>query len=119
MENDVTTLLLSGLSKQQFIAYFIWAFAGWLLSFTISVRNAVVKKNDNKWEWSKFWKGMWRVLGGLISLAAGIIFFEKLAGLMFDSETPIILTAWSSFAIVGLGSERLGKVFGSFIQGKK
>ncbi len=118
MEEDVTNLLLVGLSKAEFIAYSIWGLVGMLMSFGWSVVKVTTKKTT-KWNWSRFWSGGKRLGLGILSVAVGVVFFEKVAGFMLASDTPIQLTAWGSLTIVGLGSDKVGRFLASFIPGKK
>ena len=117
MGEEVVDILLVDLTMAEFLGYFIWAMIGHLMSFGWSVGMAVNKAKE--WSWSRLWQQGKRFGLGVLSVIAGVIFFEKLAGFMLDSETPINLTQWGALTIVGLGSDRLGKVFASFIPKKK
>lgn len=119
MEEDLTKLLLAGLTRTEFIAFFIWGVVGMIMSFGFSVIYNTKVKDKESWNWKKLWSGGKRFGLGLLTVAAGVIFFEKLAGFMLDSDAPIKLTQWGALTIVGLGSDRLAKVFASFIPKKK
>ena len=119
MDEEITKLLLVGLTKAEFIAYFIWGVAGMLGSFGANVIYKTKVKTKQPWSWKKFWSGGMRLGLGLLWVAIGVVFFEKVAGIMLASEAPIQLTAWGSLTIVGFGSDRIGKTLSSFMQGKK
>ena len=114
MNEDIAGLLLNGMPFTKFIGYFIWAFIGAMLLFWISVRKAI--NNDpgtpNKWNWRYIWKGMSKIPLTMVVMAVSIIFWNpQISNLLF--EEPTELTLWSSFFIIGFGSEKIkNAVFG-------
>lgn len=115
MEEDVVKILLNGVPLNQFIAFYIAGGVGAILSFAINVGEAVKKDKatPSKFQLSKLKLKALRILGAVISLAAGIVFWPQISGFLLSSETPIELTLWSAF-IVGMGADQLGKKLSSF-----
>lgn len=115
MEENVAKILLNGVPLNQFIAFYIAGAVGGILSFAINVGEAVKKNSTtpSKFQWSKLKFKVLRIVGAMISLAAGIVFWPQISSFMLSSETPIELTLWSAF-IVGMGADQLGKKLSSF-----
>ncbi|KKM12619.1 hypothetical protein LCGC14_1719890, partial [marine sediment metagenome] len=66
----------------------------------------------NKWNWRYIWKGMSKIPLTMVVMAVSIIFWNpQISNLLF--EEPTELTLWSSFFIIGFGSEKIkNAVFG-------
>ena len=108
MDENITKVLLNGMPYAEFIGYYIWAFIGAMLLFWISVRKAI--NNDpvtpTKWSWAHIWKGVSKIPLTMVIMAVSIIFWNpQISNLLF--EEPTELTLWSSFFIIGFGSEKI------------
>jgi len=109
MDGDaIVQKLLNGVPVDDFIAFFIAAMVGFLLTFGFDVKQGVKKstKTPNKWDWPSFWKGWRRMAQSVILIAASIVFWPQISRFLLDSETTIHLTLWSSFGI-GMGLDRI------------
>ena len=108
MEEDIAKVLLNGMPPTEFFGYFIWAFIGAMLLFWISVRKAINSDpgTPNKWNWRYIWKGLSKIPLTMVIMAVSIIFWNpQISNLLF--EEPTELTLWSSFFIIGFGSEKI------------
>jgi hypothetical protein len=98
-----------------FLVYFGIATLGALSSFAYSVVKAI-KTNaytPNKFEWKYFWSGAVRTILAMIALAIAIVEWDKVSGLIFDSETAIDLTLWSAFLLGTLADRLMDMLLGS------
>ena len=109
MEDPIINDFLNGMPFREFIVLYVWALFGALLSFAWTVIRAV--KNDtrtsHKFEWQYFWKGAIRTIATVITMAVAIVFWPEISGILFQSETPIELTSWAAFFVIGVGSDKI------------
>lgn len=108
MEEDLAKILLNGMPFAEFIGYYVWAFIGAMLLFWISVRKAINSdpNTPNKWSGKHIWKGVSKIPLTMVIMAVSIIFWNpQISNLLF--EEPTELTLWSSFFIIGFGSEKI------------
>jgi len=110
MNDQVIEKMLNGVPVSDFIAYFLWALIAMFIVFGINVGSNAKKTG---WSWPSFWAGWKRILINLLLIAAGIVFWPNISSFIFQSETPIELTMWSSFGL-GLGLDQ----FRSWIKAK-
>jgi len=110
MEDQIVEKMLNGVPLADFIAFYLWALIAMLITFGVGV-GANAKKSG--WNWKSFWAGWKRILINLLLIAAGIVFWPNISSFVFQSETPIELTMWSSFGL-GLGLDQ----FRSWIKSK-
>jgi len=107
---EVTKILLNGISIPNFIAFYIMGVAGAIVSLGFSVESGIRKNTTtpNKFSWGALKVKTGRIIIAAITIALGIIFNKEILSFMFSSEAPVELTLWSSL-IVGMGWDRLGK----------
>jgi len=74
-DGDVIKILLNGIPLSTFIAFYISGLLGSILSYSISVRVAIRtdSKTSNTFKWKEFKLKIWRVITGVIALAAVIV----------------------------------------------
>lgn len=115
MEENVTHIILKEMPVLTFLVFFGIAIAGAISSFAYSLVKAI--QTDTKtpftFKWKHFWTGAIRTFVSLIIIALAIVEWDKVSSLIFDSESPVLLTAWSAF-LLGTLTDRLSEmIFGS------
>ena len=108
--DEVSSLLLEGMSKAEFVTYYLVAVAGAMLFFMYNLYEQLRldPKGRQPWSWRKFFGGSIRIVMSLISLVFAVLYFEKMSMIMFQSDSPVRLTGWSAFTL-GIGFDRIWK----------
>ena len=108
--DEVSNLLLEGMSKAEFVTYYLIAIVGAMLFFMYNLYEQLFLTPGGRqpWSWHKFAKGSLRVVMSLISLIFAVLYFEKASMILFQTESPIKLTGWSAFTL-GIGFDRIWK----------
>jgi putative Mn2+ efflux pump MntP len=113
--------LLNGVPVEDFIAFYIAAFVGFAIVYLfIDVRQGVKKSpsTPNKWNWRAFFKGWKNMMGSMLLIAVGIVFWPNISTFMLETEEPVNLTIWSAF-IVGVSLDRLRAYIHTLRSGNK
>jgi hypothetical protein len=114
--DEVVKILLNGIPLTKFIAFYIVGLVGAIISFGINVGQAVRrdKSTPSKFKFSHLKIKFIRWVTTILLLAVGIVFNKEILGGVFESETSIELTLWSSL-LVGMSTDQIGK----YLSGKK
>jgi len=122
MDQDVIIeKLLNGVPVNDFIAFYIAAFVGFAIVYMfVDVKQGIKNsaKTPNKWSWAAFFKGWKNMMGSLLLIAVGIVFWPNISTFMLETEEPVNLTIWSAFGM-GVGLDRLRAFIHSLRTGTK
>lgn len=109
--NEVTQILLNGMSISFFIAMLIASFLGVLVLFLSDVVMAVKydSRTPKKFEFGYMFKtGAARLIIGIIVLCVTIIYFGEISRVIFQVEEPLAMNGGVAF-LVGLGIDTIVK----------
>jgi len=126
MDEEITHLLLSGVTTKEFAVYYLMGVLGILIRFLADLWMSIKvdKKTPYKFQWRYFWKGFLRVLLSLMVLAIVIARFEEYSHHLVDidfavptrlpegQEVIIGITAGTAIALGLAIDEILKKVVG-------
>lgn len=114
MEDTIKDGFLNGMEPARFFVLYVWALVGALLKFwrTTDKQIRTDARTSNKFEWRYFWKGVKRTVTTMVLIAVAIIYWDPEVSQFLFSQ-PVALKGWSSFLIVGAGSDVITEtVFG-------
>jgi hypothetical protein len=105
----IVELILSDLTSEEFIAFYLIGFAGIIIRLLIAYSN---KPKDTKFQWPIFWRNASRTLASLLLLAFLVARFTEFASYLVGIKTGEAagITPGSAF-LLGFGIDSLMNMF--------